>query len=162
MNNYAKHFNLLPHIQFSTGVVQIERDVSNKKWLIHTRNLKDGADAPVVSRSFDRVVVCSGLTNVPVEVKIKGAEKFAGDVIHSRYFRDPKKYEGKRVIVVGIGATGADTQSFLVKAAARKVYLSHRGQYLVVSSNNAVFVPCSSLTDPRCPGLSTVYPLTTT
>lgn len=69
--------------------------------------------------------------NIP---NVKDIDKFEGDVLHSRQFKDASKYKDKNVLVVGIGATGADTTSFLVKAGASKVYLSHRGQFYLVSS----------------------------
>jgi dimethylaniline monooxygenase (N-oxide forming) len=34
---------------------------------------------------------------------------------------------------VGVGASGADSTSFLVRAKANKVYLSHRAQFFLVS-----------------------------
>lgn len=33
---YAKHFDLIPRIQFSTTVDRIERDETNRKWVLFT------------------------------------------------------------------------------------------------------------------------------
>ncbi|CAM1508216.1 Fc.00g050640.m01.CDS01 [Cosmosporella sp. VM-42] len=129
LESYARHFELLPHIQFSTVVDHIERDEADGKWRVYIRDSKSGAEE---QRIFDRVVVATGILNTKNQPTVKGVEKFAGDVIHSRQFKDPSKYEGKNVLVVGIGATGADTTSFLNKVGAGKIYLSHRSQYFLL------------------------------
>lgn len=128
---YAKHFDLYPCIEFNKEVVSIDRDSSTGKWTVIARDVKSGAQE---TRSFSRVVVATGVLNVPNMPKVKGIEKFEGEAMHSRLFKDPSRYAGKTVVVVGVGATGADTLSFLKKANAKKVYASHRGQYFLVSS----------------------------
>ena len=130
LQSYAKHFDLYPHIEFSKEVISIDRDHSTGKWVVITKDAKSGVEE---SRTFSRVVVATGILNVPNMPKVKGMEKFEGEVVHSRQFKNPSKYAGKNVLVVGIGATGADTLSFLKKAGTGKVYLSHRGQYFLVS-----------------------------
>ncbi|KAH8889101.1 FAD/NAD(P)-binding domain-containing protein [Thozetella sp. PMI_491] len=132
LNAYAKQFGILKNIQVSTEIVKVERDEQKGEWIVSTRSTKAGGDGPVESKAFDRVVVASGMLNLPRMPNIKGSEKFTGDLMHSRDFKDPSKYEGKRVIVVGVGATGIDTQSFLMKANTKKIYLSHRKQMLLL------------------------------
>ncbi|KAH7008341.1 flavin-binding monooxygenase-like-domain-containing protein [Ilyonectria destructans] len=129
LESYAKHFNLLPHIEFSTTVDRIERDEAGKKWLVYTKDTNTGSQA---CRSFDRVALATGILNTKHLPKVRGIEMFAGDAVHSREFKDPSKYTGKNVLVVGIGATGADSTSFLVRAKAAKVYLSHRSQFFLL------------------------------
>ncbi|KAH8657697.1 flavin-binding monooxygenase-like-domain-containing protein [Xylariales sp. PMI_506] len=132
LNNYAKHFNILSNIHVSTEVLKVERDESKGEWLVSIKSTKAGSESPIQVMTFDRVVIASGMLNIPKMPKFKGSEVFEGDIIHSRDFKDPFKYEGKRVIVVGVGATGADTVSFLKRANAKKIYLSHRGQIILL------------------------------
>ncbi|KAL0932684.1 dimethylaniline monooxygenase 2 [Colletotrichum truncatum] len=129
---YAEHFDLLQHIQFSKKVTKVERDEVTGKWTVFTRSTKSDPNiSPEETQAFDRLVIATGMLNVPVDVKIKGIERFEGEAMHSRDFKEPNRYEGKNVLVVGIGATGADTQSFLKRTKARSIYLSHRGQYFL-------------------------------
>ena len=128
---YAKKFNLLKHIQFSTEVVAVERDAKDENWLVITKDVKSGLTKTL---TFDRVAIASGVLNTKHEVHLPGQEKFKGELIHSRSFKDPAKYAGKTVMVVGIGATGADTLVFLKQAGAGKLYVSHREQFWVVST----------------------------
>ncbi|KAM5342428.1 hypothetical protein ACJ41O_013394 [Fusarium nematophilum] len=125
LESYAQHFNLYQHIEFSTSVQHVERDEERGVWNVFTQNPKTGAED---RRSFSRVVMATGILNTRNIPRVKGLDKFAGDAIHSGDFKDASKYAGKNVLVVGVGATGADTTSFLTKAGANKVYLSHRGQ----------------------------------
>ncbi|KAF4970636.1 hypothetical protein FSARC_2417 [Fusarium sarcochroum] len=122
--SYAQQNDLVRHIEFSTSVDHVERDEEQGKWKVFTKKTDTGAEEV---RTFSRVVVATGMLNAKHVPKVKGLEKFAGDTIHSRQFKDASKYQGKNIVVVGIGATGVDTTSFLVRAKANKVYLSHRG-----------------------------------
>ncbi|KAI9148825.1 Monooxygenase aurF [Paramyrothecium foliicola] len=132
LNAYASHFNILHKIHFSTEIVKIERDESTGEWIVNTRRTKQSDGSANETLTFDRIVVASGTLNVAKMPEILGSDKFEGSIIHSRDFKDPSKYEGKRVIVVGVGATGMDTQSFLARSNAKKIYLSHRGQMLLL------------------------------
>lgn len=132
MLSYAKHFDLLSRIQFSTKVAKVERDESLGKWIVHTEPSSNDGASQAQQHTFDRVVVATGIFQRRKMVDIPGIEKFEGDVVHSRDFKNPYKYAGKNVMVIGIGATGADTTSFLKKVGAANIYLSHRSQtYLV-------------------------------
>ncbi|KAJ3962408.1 hypothetical protein N0V92_000885 [Colletotrichum tropicale] len=127
---YADNFDLKRHVQFSTKVTKIERDDDAIRWTIYTRSTKSDLENMAEEQQvFDRIVIATGILNVPVDVNIKGIEKFEGEAVHSRDFKEPSRYEGKNVLIMGVGATGVDTQSFLKKANAKSIYLSHRGQY---------------------------------
>ncbi|KAK1252529.1 hypothetical protein MKX08_003716 [Trichoderma sp. CBMAI-0020] len=122
---YADKFELIKHIELSTTVTSIRRDEEDGVWIVSTRHTRTGEEE---EREYDRVVMATGGLNVRNMPDIKGIEKFAGDAIHSRDFKDPTKYAGKNVLVVGLGSTGADTLSFLKQAGANKLYLSSRSR----------------------------------
>lgn len=147
VESYAKNFNLLPHVEFSTSVDHVERDEDNNKWTIFTHNTKAGS---LEHRSFSRIVVATGILNVKNMPTIEEIDKFAGDAIHSRQFKGASKYKGKNVLVVGFGSTGADTTSFLSKGGANKVYLSHRGRVYLVCTMISSFLQNQNL-QPEAP-----------
>lgn len=144
---YAEKFDLLRHIQYSKKVTRIERDESIGKWAVYTRSTKEGADPGEERQVFDRIVTATGILTVPVKVDIKGIEKFEGEAVHSRDFKDPYRYTGKNVLVVGIGSSGSDTQTFLKAAKARSITLSHRGQYYLVRLTHLHLCDRSPLTN---------------
>ncbi|KAK2739837.1 dimethylaniline monooxygenase 2 [Colletotrichum kahawae] len=103
---YAENFDLKRHVQFSK-VTKIERDDDANRWAIYTRSTKsDVENAADEQQIFDRIVIATGILNVPVDVDIKGINKFEGEALHSRDFKEPNRYEGKNVLVMGVGATG--------------------------------------------------------
>ncbi|PTB70461.1 FAD/NAD(P)-binding domain-containing protein [Trichoderma citrinoviride] len=122
---YADKFELIKHIELSTAVTSIRRDEEDGVWVVATKHTKTGDEE---EREYDRVVLATGALNVMNVPEIKGIENFAGDAIHSRDFKDPSRYAGKNVLVVGLGSTGADTLSFLENAGANKLYLSSRSR----------------------------------
>ncbi|KAH6688440.1 flavin-binding monooxygenase-like-domain-containing protein [Plectosphaerella plurivora] len=129
IDSYVRHFDLAKHVRLSEPAIRVVRDDKDENWLVTTRKTSTGEET---TRRFDRVVLATGMGQVKNEVDIKGAEKFKGDLMHSREFKDPGKYKGKNALVVGIGATGADTLVFLKQAGAGKLYSSHREKYWVL------------------------------
>jgi dimethylaniline monooxygenase (N-oxide forming) len=127
---YAERFDLAKDIRCGYEVISVERDSRDENWLVTTRKLSTGDTATI---AVGRVVVASGILNAKHEVHLKHEERFKGELIHSREFKDPAKYKGKRVMVVGIGSTGADTLVSLRQANVGKLYASHREQFWVVS-----------------------------
>jgi putative flavoprotein involved in K+ transport len=72
----------------------------------------------------DRVVVATGHSNVPFVPEWPGA--FAGEIVHSAAYRNPAPYEGKRVLVVGSGNSGAEIAVDVADGRAAAVWLSVR------------------------------------
>ena len=54
------------------------------------------------------VVVATGANERPNVAAIEGQDGFAGSVVHSREYRNAATLAGKRVLVVGMGNTGAE------------------------------------------------------
>ncbi|GAB5583716.1 flavin-containing monooxygenase 5 isoform X1 [Prionailurus iriomotensis] len=62
---------------------------------------------------------CTDVLNFP------GINRFKGQYIHSCEYRSPEKFQGKKIIVVGIGNSGADL-AIELNHVASQVYLSTR------------------------------------
>jgi cation diffusion facilitator CzcD-associated flavoprotein CzcO len=56
----------------------------------------------------DNVVIATGLNQAPYRPTYPGAEGFAGRLVHSREYRNPGPFSGQKVLVVGMGNTGAE------------------------------------------------------
>lgn len=130
LEGYARHFDLLPHICTCKIVTSVERDEADAFWMVTTEDTRSGVQE---THRFDRVVIATGCLNIENDVKVKGQDLFGGEIIHSRAFKDPSRYEGKNVLAIGTGATGADTLVSLRQAGAGRLYSSHREQYFLVS-----------------------------
>lgn len=55
-----------------------------------------------------QVVLCAGMNRVPFRPHYQNEEDFVGEILHSSTYKDPSPYIGKRVLVVGMGNSGAE------------------------------------------------------
>ncbi|KAJ1173081.1 hypothetical protein NDU88_004923 [Pleurodeles waltl] len=129
--SYAKHFGLLKYIQFKTTVVSIKKRPdfnTTGQWDVVTE--KEGTQEAAI---FDAILVCSGhhtFPHLPLHT-FPGIEKFKGQYFHSRQYKYPEPFNGKRIIVVGIGNSGVDV-AVEVSGVAKQVFLStRRGAWVV-------------------------------
>lgn len=112
--DYARHFALYPLIRFNDGVARLER--SGDKW----RATFDQGEA----RDYDGVVIANGHLSDPLIPKIGG--NFAGTLMHAKEYKSPEIFEGKRVLISGMGNTGCDIVVDAIHRASR-VFWSVRG-----------------------------------
>jgi len=96
LENYAEHFNIQPI--YNTTLKKLERQ--NGYWLVHTNNTE-----PYKAK---QVVLTTGINRIANIPSWQGQEIFKGDISHSRAYKNPKPYFGKKVLVVGMGNTGAE------------------------------------------------------
>ncbi len=117
VRDFAAHFGLRERIQFNTGVAKIEKDVAHQ-WLV---TLEDGE-----CRRYGAVICATGCNWDPNLPDLKG--EFAGEVRHSVSHTSGEDFRGKRVLVVGLGNSGAD---IACDAAihARQAFISVRRGY---------------------------------
>lgn len=142
LESYAKHFDLEKQCRLGVSVQKISFEKSSRKWIL---KMADGA-----LETFDKVVVSTGPTSHPNMPKIPGVERFEGDYIHSQEFKRcsvslrsvsnmdltnysrPELFKGKRVLLVGLGNTTADTVEEL-RGHASEIYISHAKGIHIVS-----------------------------
>lgn len=95
--SYAKEFDIKPH--FNTMVTSIRRQ-KNGSWLVET-NTEQSFEA-------ENVIIATGINRVPNFPKWKGQDRFQGQIVHSRNYKNPAPFAGQKVLVVGMGNTGAE------------------------------------------------------
>lgn len=140
-------------MNLSTNVQKVERDEKVRKWNVTVQSVQSMSQAE--THVFDRLVIATGSHGRPNIPKFNGSELFKGDLVHSHQFKDPSRYEGKTVIVLGTAATAADTIEFLRGAGAAKIYMSHRRSLRLVGAC-CMGYPFPSLIMLRYQGLKTV------
>ncbi|CAG9821331.1 unnamed protein product [Phaedon cochleariae] len=121
IEDFARAFNLMPHIKFLTHVEKVS-PLPNNRWSI---GLLDLQTRETIEREYDAVLVCNGRCSVPYTPKLPGIDTFKGTVIHSHDYRNPGPYKGKKVLVIGAGPSGVDIAG-IVFNVADKVILCHR------------------------------------
>jgi putative flavoprotein involved in K+ transport len=83
----------------------------------------EGADGSWRARA---VVLATGQYRNPVVPEWPGLREYRGDFSHSVTYKNPSPYVGKRVLVVGIGNTGAEIAADLIEHGAAFVAISIR------------------------------------
>ncbi|XP_053105805.1 dimethylaniline monooxygenase [N-oxide-forming] 2-like isoform X1 [Hemicordylus capensis] len=129
---YAKHFNLLKYVTFKTTVVSVEKRQdypTTGQWTVITE--RDGKQESFI---FDAVMICTGHqieAYTPLE-SFPGFEKFKGNYLHSQKYKDPEVFQGKTVVIIGMGNSAADLAVEICRKA-KKVSISTRGGSWVMS-----------------------------
>ena len=96
-------------------VRRVERD--GRGWTVRTSEVEWHARA---------VVVATGRDCIPVLPDWPGAESFAGQLCHAATYRNAQPYRDLRVLVVGVGNSGADIAVDLIEGGARSVHVAVR------------------------------------
>ncbi|XP_015682354.1 dimethylaniline monooxygenase [N-oxide-forming] 5 [Protobothrops mucrosquamatus] len=128
---YAERFDLLKYVRFKTKVCSVTKrpDFSTSgQWDVTTES-----EGKQESSIFDAVLVCTGHhTNayLPLD-SFPGIQTFKGHYLHSRDYKSPDAFTGKRVVVIGIGNSGVDL-AVEISHTAQQVFLStRRGAWLL-------------------------------
>lgn len=96
LESYAQHFNIKPI--YNTSLKKLEKE--NNLWLAHTNN--------TISYKAKNVVLTTGINRIPNIPTWQGQHLFKGKITHSKTYKNPKPYLGMKVLVVGMGNTGAE------------------------------------------------------
>ncbi len=116
VRSFADTYGLRDKVEFNSAVVHAEPD--GERWLVETA---DGR-----RRSFEGLIVCPGCNWHPRLPELKGC--LNGEVIHAVDYFSPRQLAGKRVLIVGLGNSGADIACDAARSA-KKVFVSIRRGY---------------------------------
>lgn len=95
----ADRLDLRRDIRFNTTITSARYDEARQRWTVRT----DGNET--IDTQF--LVTCCGMLSAPLTDVFPGQETFKGRIVHTgRWPKEPIDVAGKRVGVVGIGATG--------------------------------------------------------
>lgn len=114
LSMYCENFNLRKNIRFQTSVDKIEKADSENRWKVSIHSVKSNKKTCEV---FDYVLVCNGHLHEPNKPNLPGLDMFKGKVIHTHDYKTFRGYEDKRILVVGIGNSGADVACELSRHA---------------------------------------------
>ena len=118
----ARKHGLEPHIRLDAEVTEARWDGTSAHWIVRTR---DGT-----TYETQAIVTATGQLSRPLRPQLPGIENFTGTVFHSAEWRHDFDLAGKRVAVVG---TGASAIQFIPKIAPR-------AEQVTVFQRNAAYV----------------------
>ncbi|OAL46948.1 flavin-containing monooxygenase [Pyrenochaeta sp. DS3sAY3a] len=125
-------------VQYETQVINAETVgvETDSKWNVRTRNLRSNKKT---EETFDAVIVANGHFIVPYVPDMPGLKewstKFPGAISHSKYYRRPEDFAGKKVVVIGNSASGADISNQVAQYCQHPLLWSSKSQSLFSKSH---------------------------
>jgi len=132
----AEH-DLRPSIKFSHEVVRADFDTVSATWTLVL------ADANGEESTLQAPVLVSAVGNVnrPSIPNIPGADQFAGPAMHTAAWRDDVDYTGKRVAVIGTGASAMQLVPSIAGTAAKVIVFQRSKQWALPHPNYRRHIP---------------------
>lgn len=125
LEDYATHFQLWPYINLNTKVKSIRRGDTSEHVVTYQTS-----DEEAVEWECDAIAVCSGVHSTPNMPNLPGIENVPV-VMHSSEFKTREQFgQGKTVMVIGSGETGADVCYLAITSNTDRVILCHRDGWL--------------------------------
>ena len=117
-------------IRFRTRVTGASWDTARARWTVEA---EQGPDKSPVQYTCDFLFMCSGYYKYEhgYTPDFPGADRFRGRIVHPQKWTDDIDYAGKRVIVIGSGATAVTLVPELAKSAAHVTMLQRSPTYVV-------------------------------
>lgn len=127
----AEVFGVRPHIRFDTEVLGARFDDGRQQWRVTTR---DGA-GEAVEEWYDAVVSAVGQLNRPSFPNIAGRDRYQGETFHSARWRHDVDLTGKRVAVIGTGASAAQFIPTVAEQAGELLVFQRTPPWLIPTPN---------------------------
>jgi len=118
-DNYAATFDIQPH--FGQTVKSVKKE--GTQWITTTQN--------GVTYTSKNVIIATGVNRTPNIPSWEGQENFKGSIIHAKDYKNATPFLGKKVLVIGMGNTGAELALDLSEQGC-ETYISVRGPVSIV------------------------------
>lgn len=130
LNFMADLLDLRKDIQLNTRVVSATYDEAGNFWTIKS---KDGA-------TFTAKYFISGMGVLaePMWPKITGREKFKGELIHAARWPKGTSLKGKRVGLIGLGASGIQIVPVIAPEVGELYVFQREPNYIVETTNESI------------------------
>ena len=124
LEDYAERFSLVERIRLGAEVTAARREPAGG-WEVETAN----GDR----ERFDVLVVASGHNEVAAwpDPAYPGSDDFVGEQLHALDFGAGRDFEGRRVMVVGMGNSAMDIATDVSHFAARTLLSVRRGNWII-------------------------------
>ncbi|MEO2181157.1 MAG: NAD(P)/FAD-dependent oxidoreductase, partial [bacterium] len=127
----ADKFNLREHMQFDCRVKSAVFDESRSVWKV---SLKDGR-----SLTSNILLTAIGMLSTPTLPNIEGVSAFQGESFHTYHWpKEPVELQGKRVGVIGTGATGVQVISDIADKVGSLTVFQRRPNWCAPLKNGPI------------------------
>ena len=130
LTRFSDRENLTPSIRLSTTVTAAVYGPEDRKWHVTSR----GSDGEI-TESFSAIISAVGQLNRPKFPALGGMADFRGRSFHSAEWPDDVDVSGKRVAVVGTGASAMQIVPAVAKSAAQTTVFQRSPQWIAPNEN---------------------------
>jgi monooxygenase len=126
----AREHGIEAHIRFRHRVVRAQWSSDDARWTVEVRR-EDSGETVRLSCGF--LLMCSGYYRYDegYSPQFPGSERFQGDIVHPQHWPEDVDYDGKRVVVIGSGATAVTLVPAMAQRAAHVTMLQRSPSYVV-------------------------------
>ena len=132
LQTFANRHCLTAHIRLSHRVQQCDYDDQARCWHVRFTLTADGVDD---SADFSDIIVATGQNNrnsAALPERLRAQAQQAGLLVrHTSEYADGEEFRDKRVLVVGLGISGAGIASLVCKVAQRTFVAVRTPQYVM-------------------------------
>ncbi len=125
----AERFGVLPNLRFDHEILSAAWDDDAQLWRLDTRHGPFTADV---------LVGAVGALSAPAIPQIPGLETFAGTTFHSARWNHDHDLHGRRVAVIGTGASAIQFVPFVQREAAKLVLFQRTPPWIVPRGDHAI------------------------
>jgi len=133
----AAEFGVDQHIQYERKVVAASWDSATARWTLTLENTGDldGSTAEPETLTCNFIYSCTGYYRYDqgFTPDFADADQFKGQIVHPQLWPQDLDYSGKRVIVIGSGATAITLVPSLAKTAGHVTMLQRSPTYVLSS-----------------------------
>jgi cation diffusion facilitator CzcD-associated flavoprotein CzcO len=124
----ARKHGIDKHIRFNTHVLSADWDSTTDTWIVQTE--QDGVAKAYRGRFL---FFGSGYYNYdePYRPEFPGLDEFTGDVVHPQHWPESLDFSGKRLVVIGSGATAISMIPSLTEKAGHVTMLQRSPTYVL-------------------------------
>ncbi len=129
--DFADRHGITPHIRFNTEMVSAHFDEESGYWKVNCKT----SGTPTAPERFHVLISAVGQLNRPLIPKIEGRESFHGQQMHSADWDSSVSLAGKRVAVIGSGASAFQLVP-AIASSVDKLYVFQRSAPWAVPNPN--------------------------
>ncbi|MFO1071985.1 MAG: NAD(P)/FAD-dependent oxidoreductase [Geminicoccaceae bacterium] len=155
MHYVADRLDLRKDIQFNTTIKEARFDEATGRWTLRTEQ------GQVIDAQF--LITCCGMLSAPLSSVFPGQESFKGRLFHTaRWPKEPIDLAGKRVGVIGNGATGIQVIQTIAPEVGHLSVFVRTPQYILPMKNPRYGAAEQAAYKARFPSLKETIPHTFT
>ena len=127
----AKKYDVLAHTHFNAEAESAIYDPANENWEVTARTHQ----GDTITLKADAIFCAVGQLNRPALPNIEGLENFDGDVLHTASWSKETNLQGKKVALIGTGASAVQVGPAIVDQVDSLAVLQRSGSWVMRRPN---------------------------